>query len=193
MTTRSRLGLIARRFLIPRSFVTLYGLARWRANISMRAEVEIGPTLHLGRGTTISSFTKIKVADGPLTTGEKCGFGTGCFLATGPAGIEVGDHVIFGPNVSIIGVNYRYQLLDVPLDEQGCTSIGIRIGRNVWVGANSVILDGTVIGDNSIVVAGSVVNRRFPPNCIIQGNPAKVLLQRAASDLARDDRCLKSC
>ena len=42
----------------------------------------------------------------------------------------------------------------------------------------SVILDGTVIGENSIVV-DSLVNRRFPPNCIIQGNPAKVILKRA--------------
>ena len=178
MSAHGKLALIARRFLVPRSFVTLYGIARWRANISTRAEVELAPTLRLGRGTTISSFTKIKVTDGPLITGRQCGFGTGCFVATGSAGIEVGDHVIFGPNVSLVGVNYRYERLEVPLEEQGHTSVGIRIGRNVWVGANSVILDGTVIGENSIVVAGSVVNRRFPPNSIIQGNPAKVILRR---------------
>jgi acetyltransferase-like isoleucine patch superfamily enzyme len=177
----SNLVLIARRFLIPRSFVTLYALLRWRASISTRAEVELGPTLSLGRGTVVSSFCKIKVAAGVLRTGEKCGFACGCFVATGRAGIEIGDHVIFGPNVSVIGVNYRYQSLETPLDEQGLTSIGIRIGRNVWIGANSVILDGTVIGDNCIVAAGSVMNRRFPSNCIIQGNPAKVVLRRAAS------------
>jgi len=181
VSNHSNLALIARRFLIPRTFVTLYALARWRAKISTRAEVELASTLHLGRGTVVSSFTKIKVTDGPLITGHKCGFGTGCFVATGPSGIEIGNHVIFGPNVSVIGVNYRYQRLGVPLDEQGMTSLGIRIGHNVWVGANSVILDGTAIGDNCIVVAGSVVNRRFPPNCIIQGNPAKLILQRAAS------------
>jgi acetyltransferase-like isoleucine patch superfamily enzyme len=137
--------------------------------------------LHLGRGTVVSSFTKIKVTDGTLRTGKKCGFGCGCFVDTGSAGIEIGDHAVFGPNVSIVAVNYRYQSLEVPFAEQGFTSIGIRIGRNVWVGANSVILDGTVIGDNCIVVAGSVTNRRFPSNCIIQGNPAKVVLRRAAS------------
>lgn len=184
MSGHSKLALIARRFLIPRSFVTLYGIARWRANISTRAEVELAPTLRLGRGTTVSSFTKIKVTDGPLTTGRRCGFGTGCFVATGPGGIEVGDHVIFGPNVALIATNYRYERLEVPLEEQGHSSIGIRIGRNVWVGANSVILDGSVIGDNSIVVAGSVVNRRFPPDSIIQGNPAKVILRRGCRQLA---------
>jgi acetyltransferase-like isoleucine patch superfamily enzyme len=175
----SKIALILRRFLIPRSFVSLYGFLRWRAAISTRAEVELSPYLSFGRGTTISSFTKIKTTDGPLTTGRQCGFGPGCFIAAGSGGISMGDHVIFGPNVSVIAVNYAYSRLEVPLEEQGVTSQGIRIGRNVWVGASSVILDGSVIGDNSIVAAQSLVNRRFPPNSIIQGNPAKVILQRA--------------
>jgi acetyltransferase-like isoleucine patch superfamily enzyme len=175
---RRKLGLVFRRFLIPSVAVTAYGLIRLRAEISTKAEVELSGNLRLGRGTTVSSFTKIKVTDGPLITGEHCGFGTGCFVSAGAGGIEMGDHVICGPNVVLIASNYRYERIGVPLEEQGHTSIGIRIGRNVWIGANSVILDGTVIGDNSIVVAGSMVNRRFPANSIIQGNPAKVVLQR---------------
>ena len=173
--------LAARRFLVPRSFVTLYALTRWRAQVSTRAEVELTPLLRLGRGTVVSSFTKIKATDGPLTTGEHCGFGTGCFVAAGAGGIRLGDHVIFGPNVAVIASNYRYERLGEPLEAQGQTSVGIRIGRNVWVGANSVILDGSVIGENSIVVANSLVNRRFPPNAIIQGNPARVILRRQAA------------
>ncbi len=90
----------------------------------------------------------------------------------------MGDNVICGPNVVITASNYRYENLDVPLEDQGHTSTGIRIGRNVWIGANSTVLDGAVIGDNCIVVANSLVNRRFPPNSIIQGNPAKVILER---------------
>ena len=180
MTWNARkVGMFARRFLIPSFVVTLYGFLRWRATISTRAEVELSPHLRLGRGTTVSSFTKVKCTDGPLITGERCGFGTGCFIAAGEGGIEIGDHVIFGPNVAAIASNYEYASLNEPLENQGHTSLGIRIGRNVWVGANSVILDGSVIGDNSIVVANSLVNRRFPPNCIIHGNPAKVVLKRA--------------
>lgn len=169
---------IARRFLIPRSFVTLYALVRWRASVSTRAEVEITQHLRLGRGTTVSSFTKLKATDGALVTGAHCGFAPGCFVAAGAGGIHLGDHVILGPNVALIASNYRYDRLGVPLEEQGHTSIGIRIGRNVWVGANCTILDGTVIGENSIVVANSLLNRRFPPNSMIQGNPARVILDR---------------
>lgn len=172
------LGLIVRRFLVPAFVVSTYAFLKSRAAISTRAEVEWSSNLRLGRKTTVSSFCKIKVTDGPLITGEHCGFGTGCFVSAGEGGIEMGDHVICGPNVVLIASNYRYERIGVPLEEQGHTSIGIRIGRNVWIGANSVILDGSEIGDNSIVVANSLVNRRFPANTIIQGNPAKVVLQR---------------
>jgi acetyltransferase-like isoleucine patch superfamily enzyme len=172
------LGLIVRRFLIPSVVVSTYAFLKSRAQISTKAEVELSGNLRLGRKTTVSSFCKIKVTDGPLITGEHCGFGTGCFISAGEGGIVMGDHVICGPNVVLIASNYRYERIGVPLEEQGHTSMGIRIGRNVWIGANSVILDGSEIGDNSIVVANSMVNRRYPANSIIQGNPAKVVLQR---------------
>jgi acetyltransferase-like isoleucine patch superfamily enzyme len=178
---RRNLGLIVRRFLVPSFVVTLYAFIKWRARVSTRSEVELSSNLRLGRDTTVGSFSKIKTTDGPVIIGNNCGFGTGCFLDGGEMGIRMGDHVVCGPNVSIIATNYRYEQLEVPLDEQGLTSIGITIGRNVWIGAGCVILDGTVIGDNSIIAANSLVNRRFPPNSIIQGNPARVILERKAS------------
>jgi acetyltransferase-like isoleucine patch superfamily enzyme len=175
---QSSVGRFVRRFLIPAPLVSLIGLLRWRARISWRAEVELSSNLQLGERNTISSFTKVKTADGVVRTGSDCGFATGCFVAPGSAGIELGDHVVCGPNVAIVGCNYRYAALDVPFDQQGMSSLGVRIGRNVWIGANSTILDGSVIGENTIVVANSLVNRRFPPNVILQGNPAKVVLRR---------------
>jgi len=174
------LGHLIRRFLVPAPLVSLVELVRSGARISMRAEVELSSNLRLGRGTTVSSFTKIKTSDGMVRTGIGCGFATGCFIAPGKAGIDIGDHVVCGPNVAIIATNYRYTALDIPFEEQGTSSLGVRIGRNVWIGANSTILDGSVIGDNTIVVANSLVNRRFPPNVIVQGNPAKVVLTRRA-------------
>jgi acetyltransferase-like isoleucine patch superfamily enzyme len=172
------LGRLVQRFVLPAPLVSLLALIRWGARISWRAEVEWTSNLQLGRRTTISSFAKVKTAEGVFRTGNECGFANGCFVAPGSGGIELGDHVVCGPNVAIIGCNYRYAELDVPFDQQGLSSLGVRIGRNVWIGANSTILDGSVIGDNTIVVANSLVNRRFPPNVILQGNPAKVVLRR---------------
>ena len=48
----------------------------------------------------------------------------------------------------------------------------VKIGDNVWIGMNAVILKGVTIGDNSVVAAGAVVTRSVPPNTIVAGNPA---------------------
>lgn len=162
-----------RRFLVPRFVVSLYYFLKYRAKISPRAEVELSANLRFGRGCRVSSFTKIKAADGPLQVGARCGFGTGCFITSGEQGLLIGDNLVCGPNVVIMASSYRYDALGVHLHDQGTTSRGTRIGNNVWIGAGAVILDGSDIGDNSIVVANSVVSRRYPANTILQGNPAK--------------------
>lgn len=176
---RRRVGILIRRFLVPSLFVSLYAYLRSRVSISPRAEVELSPNLRLGRGTTVGSFTKIKTTDGPVVTGVRCTFGTGCFVDPGRGGITIGDHSLIGPNVAIVAVNYSYDDPAKPLQDQGVTSTGISIGRNVWIGANSTLVDGAAVGDNSIVVANSLVNKVFPADSIIQGNPARVVFSRA--------------
>ena len=52
----------------------------------------------------------------------------------------------------------------------------IIIGKNVWVGKNVLILKNVFVGENSIIAAGSVVFKgEYPPSCISDGNPAKVI------------------
>lgn len=51
----------------------------------------------------------------------------------------------------------------------------MKIGNKVWIGTNSIILKDTIIGDNCIIAANSVVKGVFPENCLIGGNPAKIL------------------
>ena len=86
--------------------------------------------------------------------------------------IEIGDYCVMASGINIIDSNAhivnsinRTIGQDVPK--------GIRIGNNVWIGLNAIILKGTVIGDNCVVAAGSIVKGEFPDNTIIQGNPAK--------------------
>jgi acetyltransferase-like isoleucine patch superfamily enzyme len=170
--------MIVQRFLIPQSAINIFYMLKYRCFISLKAEVELSQNIRLGQGVTISSFTKVKATDGPLDVGKETGFSISCFIAADAGGIKIGDYCIFGPNVNITSSNYAYDKLDVPFRKQGLISKGVRIGNNVWVGAGTTILDGTVVGDNTVIVANSLLNRRYPPNSILQGNPAKVILKR---------------
>ncbi|POB65431.1 galactoside O-acetyltransferase, partial [Vibrio vulnificus] len=54
-------------------------------------------------------------------------------------------------------------------------NIPVHIKDNVWIGANSVVLPGVTIGENSVIGAGSVVTKDIPANVVAVGNPCRVL------------------
>jgi len=164
--------------LTPSFVVTGYYLLKYGAKVSPRAEVDLSKNLRFGKGCTISSYTKIKAIDGPVTFGNRAGVAIGCFIAAGEAGIQIGENFVCGANVNIVATNYNHSELDVHLEDQGSSSKGITIGDNVWIGSGCTITDGAVIGDNVIVAANSLVNRRYKSNLILQGNPAKTVLKR---------------
>lgn len=51
----------------------------------------------------------------------------------------------------------------------------IKVGSNVYIGNNTLILPGVTIGDDVVIAAGSVVTKSVPSSTIIGGNPAKVI------------------
>ena len=51
----------------------------------------------------------------------------------------------------------------------------IIIGENVWIGCRALILKGVTIGDGAVVAAGAVVTKNVPANCVVAGNPAKII------------------
>jgi hypothetical protein len=85
--------------------------------------------------------------------------------------IILGKGTYIAPNVSIITWNHDLNNLDEHLPAQN-----VCIGKNCWIGINSVILPGVTLGDHTIVGAGSIVTKSFiSGNCIIAGNPAKII------------------
>ena len=173
-----KLSVFARRFLVPAPFVSLWYLFKFGCLISFRSEVELSPNLKIGRKTVIGAFSKIKADRGPVVIGEQVDIAAGCQIFVGEGGITIGRDSLIGPNVTIVGVNYSYDSLDVPLRLQARQSKGIVVGPNVWVGAGACILDGTSIGTGVIVTPNSVVSAKIPANAIVQGNPAKVIFIR---------------
>ncbi len=93
----------------------------------------------------------------------------------GHAGVTIGDYTLLAPGVSIISFDHGFSENNKPFFIQQKTLQPITIGKNVWVGKNSIILKGVIIGDNVVIAAGSIVTRSVPPNCVIGGNPAKFI------------------
>lgn len=170
---------IAQRF-VPSLIVTVIYWLKYRCAVSPRAEVELSPRLKIGRGSRISSYSKIKATNGDLTIGHDVSIATSCFITADPGGIVIGDFAQIGPNVCIIGSDYRYDRLDIPICQQEIVSKGIRIGRDVWIGAGCVVMDGVTIGDQCIVTPNSVVSRSLEPRVVASGSPAKEIFRRRA-------------
>ena len=87
-------------------------------------------------------------------------------------GLDIGDDVMIGPNVSLITAGHPIE----PSQRRAAT-IGqpIVIERNVWIAAGATIIGGVTVGENSVVAAGSVVTRDVPANTLVAGNPARVI------------------
>lgn len=94
----------------------------------------------------------------------------GCyFQAIGK--ITIGRGTYIGPNVGIITVNHNLNKLDEHDNPKS-----VKIEQQCWIGMNSIILPGVVLGRNTIVGAGSVVTKSFKEgHCVVAGNPAKII------------------
>ena len=86
--------------------------------------------------------------------------------------ITIGKNVLIGPNVTICTTGHPIHPAH-RLD--GMYSFPVTIGDNVWIGGNVFILPGVTIGENSVIGAGSIVNKDIPANVVAVGNPCKVL------------------
>lgn len=97
-----------------------------------------------------------------------------------------GAKVIFGDNV-FIAPNCTFSTAGHPLDteqrNQGLEyAYPITVGDNVWFGASVAVLPGVSIGSNTVIGAGSVVNRDIPDGVIAVGNPCRVLRKITEDD-----------
>lgn len=92
-------------------------------------------------------------------------------------GITIGDNTMIGGNAKILDNDFHPIEVEARLADDK-SKIGTReivIGKNCFIGCNSLILKGTVLGDNCVVGAGAVVSGKFEDNCVIACNPAKVI------------------
>ena len=92
--------------------------------------------------------------------------------------VIIKEYVAISPNCVIVGSNHVFKDPNKLINDQGVKSKGIYIDDDVWIGANSTVLDGVVIGKGSIIGAGSVVSKSIPPYSVAFGNPCIVVKKR---------------
>ena len=89
--------------------------------------------------------------------------------------IRIGDRVLIASNVQIYTSSHPV----LPMERQTTFfrtyARPIEIENNVWIGGGCILLPGVTIGENSVIGAGSVVNRPIPANCVAVGNPCRVI------------------
>lgn len=86
-------------------------------------------------------------------------------------GIEIVDGALIGHGVVLATLNHDF----APENRSTLHPSPIKIGKNVWIGANATVLPGVNIGDGAIVAAGAVVTGDIPAKTIAAGVPAKVI------------------
>jgi len=139
--------------------------------------VKIGNNVTILRNTIIECTGVIRCLGEGLIIGNNVGISQNCFIQV-RGKISIGNNVIFGPGVSLFSENHNFSDLTKYINEQGETRKGINIEDGVWVASGATILDGVTIGANSIIAAGSIVNKDIPPFTIVGGIPAKIIKYR---------------
>lgn len=100
------------------------------------------------------------------------------------APVNIGHHVYIGPNVSLYTVTHA---LHADQREAGVMrSLPIVIEDHVWIGGDTVVLQGVRIGEGAVIGAGSVVTHDIPAGVIAAGNPCRVLRPIRPEDRIKD-------
>lgn len=140
-------------------------------------------SIHIGSGTLIGRQVTLSVGYGAsgedlpergLVIGDRCVIGARACL-TAHTSIVLGDDVWFGQDVFVSDASHGYQDPETPIGQQFGVHQPVTIGSGSWIGHGAIILPGTTIGRNVVVGAGSVVRGAVEDNAVVGGSPARVI------------------
>ena len=121
-------------------------------------------------------------AAGPYSEGVSIQLGAGCFVGKGcefniSHRLTVGENTLIAAGSRFIDHNHGIAA-GAPIKQQPETSAPITVGPDVWIGANSLILQGVTIGEGAVIAAGSVVTHSVQAFTVVAGCPARPLRDR---------------
>lgn len=111
-----------------------------------------------------------------LVIGDRSNLGINCKV---PSDIIIGDDVMMGPNFCCHTTNHKIDRIDIPMNRQGITERAqLRIGSDVWIGQDVLMLPGGEISNGCVIAARSVVTHCIPEYSVGGGIPCKVIKKR---------------
>ena len=121
--------------------------------------------LYIGKRFKMRSNCHLRVrGNGRLILGDDVSLNYGDMIVC-HEDIKIGNNVQFGPNVLVYDQDHDFRAKD-GLKKLLYKTSPVEIGNNVWIGANTVILRGTKIGDNCVIGAGSIVKGDIKSDCL---------------------------
>ncbi len=153
----------------------------------MNEHCSIAPDVKLGKGVKLSKFINLygcEIGDDTkvgafveiqknASVGRQCKISSHTFVCEG---VTIEDNVFIGHGVMFINDIYPRATANGQLQTEADWKVERTVIKNgASIGTGATILANVTIGENAIVGAGSVVTKSVPANCIVAGNPAKVL------------------
>ena len=163
----SRVGSILRYFVLKvkhrRSFrASSLASLPWSTVVRLNG----GGAISIGQQSAVREGTIFNVSDGGrVHLGEGVFFNDRCCVNC-RSRVEIGDNVMLGQGVMIYDHDHDYRAGAIE-KRDAFVCAPVRIGANVWVGSNVIILKGVTVGENSIVAAGTVLTHSVGPNTLV--------------------------
>lgn len=130
--------------------------------------------IYLGEGSFIGANCYLH---GPINIGRNVSINQQCFLEGSKAGINIGDNTRIAAGCSLYAFDHGIEP-NTLISNQPISSKGIRIGSDVWIGANCGLVDGVTIGDHAVIGMNSTVTKAVEPYAIMAGAPARKIGDR---------------
>jgi acetyltransferase-like isoleucine patch superfamily enzyme len=175
-------------------------IQRWRRWRLARRGVRLDRSCYVGPGVSLGLDTTPQVK-GQIEIAAKCELNQGVELYAwggsirlarrvwlgpyvviyGHGGVEIGESTLVSMHCTILSSNHAIPAMGTLIRDVADELLPTKIGRDVWIGANAVILGGVTIGDGAVVAAGAVVTNNVETGAVVAGVPAREIRKRATA------------